>query len=290
MLDEQNQDYRSIWLELMQTPFTQGWLDAGGVKTRYVQAGPKDKPAVMMLHGTAGSWETFCRNLSALSQHFNCVAIDMIGTGFSGKPDHAYEIDDYVRHVRAVLNRLGIKKASFIGVSLGAWIAARFALLHPNETDRLILVAPAGLVTSAETMSNIRSRRTKAVDDPSWENISEIVRRLVFDRHSAIPDIVAVRQATYRLPDMKRAMQHILVLQEPDVRKRNSISEGEWAKINHPTLVIRAVDVQDVYSDAAGRLKNIMPNVKVVDLKKVNHWAHFESADEFNKLAIGFLG
>ncbi len=46
--------YRSVWTELLATPFRQGWLDAGGIKTRFVQAGSESNPPLVMLHGTAG--------------------------------------------------------------------------------------------------------------------------------------------------------------------------------------------------------------------------------------------
>ncbi|MCU1343863.1 MAG: hypothetical protein JWL70_129, partial [Acidimicrobiia bacterium] len=124
--------YRSIWSELRDVAFTQGWLDAGGISTRYVEAGPADAPVLMMLHGTGGHWETFASNLGPLSKHFRCVAIDMVGNGFSDKPDYPYEISVYVAHLQAVMDRLHIERASFIGVSLGSWVAAALALAHPE--------------------------------------------------------------------------------------------------------------------------------------------------------------
>ena len=126
------QDYRSIWTELLDVSFTQGWLDAGGVSTRYVEAGPASAPAVLMLHGTGGHWETFASNLGPMSKHFRCVAIDMVGNGFSEKPDIDYEIPVYVDHAFATLDALGIERASMIGTSLGSWVAARSSLTCPG--------------------------------------------------------------------------------------------------------------------------------------------------------------
>ncbi len=281
--------YRSVWLELMDTPFEQNWVTAANIRTRYVRSGPRNAPAVIMLHGTAGSWETFCRNIPYLAKDFDCVAFDLVGTGFSDKPDYPYEIPRFSEHVAAVLNSLEIERASFIGVSLGAWISAKFALDNPSRVDRLILISPAGLVSNAETMSGIKSRRTKAVDDPSWDNISEIIGRLVYDAKSVPNDIVAIRQATYRLPDMKQAMNNLLVLQDPEIRQQNNITAREWASITAPTLIIRASDVADIYSQSAAQLPEIMPNAIMENFSKVNHWAHFEDASRFNRLASAFL-
>ena len=73
--------YRSIWTELLATHFRQGWIDAGGIKTRFLQAGNGTNPPLIMLHGTAGSLENFAANIAAHAEHFNCIAFDMIGQG-----------------------------------------------------------------------------------------------------------------------------------------------------------------------------------------------------------------
>ena len=168
--------YRSIWTALSDVSFTQGWLDVGGVSTRYAEAGPADAPAVLMLHGTGGHWETFASNLGPMSKHFRCVAIDMVGNGFSAKPDVDYEIPVYVDHAFATLDVLGIDRASMIGTSLGSWVAARSALTHPDRVEKLVLMSPAGLVATESNMQRIRAERTAAVDNPTWATIKGAVR------------------------------------------------------------------------------------------------------------------
>ena len=88
--------YRSLWMHLCELEFRQGYVMADGVRTRYAEAGDPAAPPVLLLHGTGGHWETFAPNLPALAEHFHCVAIDMVGNGFSGKPDHDYEIPVYL--------------------------------------------------------------------------------------------------------------------------------------------------------------------------------------------------
>ena len=97
--------HRSIWTELLATPFRQGWVDAGGIKTRFVQAGNESNPPLIMLHGTAGSLENFAANIAAHAEHFNCIAFDMIGSGMTAKPDYDYETEHYVKHVADFFKR-----------------------------------------------------------------------------------------------------------------------------------------------------------------------------------------
>ncbi|MET4579530.1 alpha/beta fold hydrolase [Ottowia thiooxydans] len=281
--------FRSVWSELRETSFRQGWVDAGGISTRYVQAGPADGPPLLMVHGTGGSWECFCANLAAFSKRYNCYALDTVGAGFSSKPDIDYEIPVYVEHVRNFMQAVGIDKASIIGVSLGAWVAVRFALTHPEKTQSLVLVSAAGLLTDAQTSADIKGARFKAVDDPSWANVSAVFKGLILEEHNRIDDFVGVRQAVYSQPGMRRAMEHILCLQEPEVRARNMIAESEWRGLQAPTLVIGAVDHKDIFLETAQRISELIPQVEYVEVHRSSHWSQFESPQEFNRAGLDFL-
>jgi pimeloyl-ACP methyl ester carboxylesterase len=274
---------------LIDVPFRQGWADVDGIRTRYVQAGPTDAPVVLMLHGTAGSWECFCANLGAHAAHFNCFAFDMIGSGFTDKPDIDYEIPVYVDHVRGFMRAMGLQRAAVIGVSLGAWVAARLAVGHPALVSKLTLIAASGLIANNETMGQIRAVRTRAVDDPSWENMKTVFLTLIHDERDRIPDFVAVRQRIYRQPEMKRAMAHILCLQDPVIRTRNLIGESEWRRIEAPTLAIAAPDDKEDYHRTALRVTELIPNARTHEIRNVKHWAQFEDFDTFNRVNIDFL-
>jgi 2-hydroxy-6-oxonona-2,4-dienedioate hydrolase len=282
-------DHRSIWTHMMRVEFRQGFVDVDGVRTRYVQAGSRHAPAVVMLHGTAGSWEGFCANVGPHAEHFNVFALDMVGSGFSSRPDIDYEIPLYVRHVRGFLQAMGVSRASLIGCSLGAWIAARFALTHPEATDRIVLLSAAGLYANASNMNRIRNVRSKAVEDPSWGNIKPIFDHLLYKEESRIPDIVAVRQAVYRQPGMLETMGHILCLQDPDVRPRNLITEAEWRGLAAPALVIGSLGDKDEYLETARKVARLMPNASYVEMPDVGHWPQFEDPATFNPLSIAFL-
>ncbi|MFC6284911.1 MULTISPECIES: alpha/beta fold hydrolase [Polaromonas] len=284
-----NEEQKSIWAHLYNTDFRQGWVDVNGIRTRYVQAGHPGAPCVVMLHGTGGSWETFCANLPAFSKHFNCFALDMVGCGFSDKPDYPYEIATYMTHVLGFMDAMQISKTHLVGVSLGAWVAARLAHNHAGRIGRLALTSVAGLIADPATMARIRAGRGKAVEDPSWSNVKAIFEKLILNEKYRLDDFVAIRQASYRLPDMKRAMDHILVLQDPEIRTRNLLTEDEWREIQNPALLIGSVDDPDTYLETARKVAKLMPHARYVEMQNVGHWAHYEDAGTFNKLAIPFF-
>src|SRR3546814_3462548 len=81
------------------TAFSHRWVDVGGLSTRVVEAGEGDS-TVVFLHGIGGHIETFCHNIAAHAQAGHRVlAIDLLGHGYTAKPEGNYEIELYVDHV-----------------------------------------------------------------------------------------------------------------------------------------------------------------------------------------------
>ena len=269
--------------------FRQDWIDAGGVKTRYVQAGSKDAPALIMLHGTGGTWEAYMATLGPLATHFNCFAIDFMGSGYSEKPHRDYEICDYVEQVSAFMAAVGVQRASLIGISLGAWVAVRFASTHPEMIDKVILNAPFGLADDAEEISAIIARRGRAYDDPSWENVGKIFQALFYRQDKCIDDLIALRQATYRNPEAKAAAEHVLAVLGPKYFHKNMITDAECAAVNAPVMVVESLQDRPLFRDTAQRMMKLFRNAVPLTLDNVGHWPQFEDPEAFNQASIEFL-
>ncbi|GAA3007551.1 alpha/beta fold hydrolase [Microbacterium aurantiacum] len=282
-------DYNSMWLMLAEQDFEQRWLDVDGVRTRVAISGPADGHPVVLLHGTGGHWETFAPTIGALSPRYRCVAIDMIGNGFTDKPDYDYEIAVYIAHVRGVLDLLGISHAHFIGMSLGAWVSAKIAQIHPELVDRLILMSPAGLIATKDNMARIRAERTKAVENPEWDSIKAMFDHLIADEERRLPDLVGLRQAIYRRPDTLATIDHLLALQNYETRERNLLSEDHWRQIQAPTMVVASGKDHGEYQSTARQVAALIPDSVVFEMPNVRHWPHFEDPDAFNSAALAFL-
>lgn len=283
--------YRSVWRHLVETDFRQGHAVVGNVRTRYIEAGIPGKPVIVMLHGTGGHWETFCANIPALAPDYHCFAIDMIGCGFTDRPNRPYEIADYVDHVLDFLDVAGIQSAVFIGASLGSWVSCRLSLVAPDRVNGLILNAPSGLLQlSASSRAIASADRTRARTDPSWENAKTVLAHLFFDESSIVDDIIAVRQlvaAEAILDD--NGTPRTLTLLDTEVRARNLLSKEEWAAIPVPTLIIAHVDAPDDFLTTAREIEQLIPNARVAEIHQARHWPHFEQPEAFNAAARDFL-
>jgi len=111
-------------------------------------SGPKGAPAVLMLHGFGGSlhsWEVWAQ---ALSTSHRVIRFDLPGHGLS-EPDPAGDYTDArsIQLMLALMDQLGVARASIVGHSIGGRIAWTFAARHPERTDRLVLVAPDGFAS-----------------------------------------------------------------------------------------------------------------------------------------------
>jgi 2-hydroxy-6-oxonona-2,4-dienedioate hydrolase len=290
-LDTEN--YRSVWMYLKEVSFRQGFVDievnGAPVRTRYAEAGSSDKPHAVLLHGTGGHWETFAPNLGALSEHLHCVALDMVGNGFSDKPDYDYEIGVYVEHVLKVMDHFGMQQANFVAMSLGAWVASTIAVNHPARVSKVILMSPAGKEAAAANMARIRAERTKAVNEPTWESLHAVFAHLIAEEANRLPDLIGLRRAIYQRDDTRETIDHLLILQDPAARDRNLIPEDKWKTISAPVMVVASGRDHGVYQDTATSIAGLIPHAEVFEMPTVRHWPHFEDPDSFNPAAVSFL-
>ena len=214
-------EFESVWSDLQGVPFSQGYLNAGGVRTRYLHAGDRDKPVLVLLHGSGGHAEAYVRNLESHAEHFSTWSIDMLGHGYTDKPGHPLEIRHYVEHLRAFLDAIGAQRAHLSGESLGGWVVSRFAVDHPDRLDRLVLNTAGGSQADPEVMKRIIALSMAAAENPSWETVQARIKWLMADKSKDYDDIVASRQRVYRQPGFVGAMRDIMALQDPEIRQRN---------------------------------------------------------------------
>ncbi len=119
MTTTQPKSFQSIWSDMTTVAFTQGYLNAGGIRTRYISSGSPDKPLLLLLHGVGGHAEAYARNFQSHGEHFWTVAVDMLGHGWTEKPNVDYEIPHYAAHLLDVVKALGHTSALFSGEIAG---------------------------------------------------------------------------------------------------------------------------------------------------------------------------
>ncbi|MET7768462.1 alpha/beta hydrolase [Nocardia sp. NPDC005366] len=282
-------EYESIWSDLQGVSFTQGYLDAGGVRTRYLHAGDPSLPVLVLLHGSGGHAEAYIRNLEAHAEHFSTWSIDMLGHGYTDKPGHPLEIAHYVQHLIAFFDAIGAEKVSLSGESLGGWVAARAAFDHPDRIDRLVLNTAGGSQADPEVMRRIVTLSMAAVSDPTWETVQARITWLMADKSKDYDDIVASRQRIYRQPGFVAAMRDIMALQDPVIRQRNLLGEKEYGGIVAPTLVLWTSDDPTADVSEGRRIASMIPGARFEVMPDCGHWPQYEDAKTFNAIHLDHL-
>jgi 3-oxoadipate enol-lactonase len=106
------------------------------------EAGPKDAPPVVLIHGLAGSsiaeWYRVGRILAA---DHRVILVDNRSHGLSPQSRTRFEVEDVADEVAAILDTLGIATATVVGYSMGGTIAQAFAYRHPGRVRSLVLIA-----------------------------------------------------------------------------------------------------------------------------------------------------
>lgn len=279
-----------LWPELADGAFRLGYADAGGVRTRYIEAGDSAADeAVVFIHGTGGHLEAFTRNLLPHAEQYRTIALDMIGHGFTDKPDHDYEIAHYVRHLLDFCDAVGIKRAHLHGESLGGWIVAQFAIDHPDRVATLTLNTAGGLNTDPKVMKRVYDVTMKAVAEASPETVRARLEWLMNDPARVTDDLVELRYRIYTQPGFKQSMEHILCLQHMDIRMRNVLTEETLSAISAPTLVIWTDHDPTAPLRTGQRFVDAIPDSRLVVMTDCAHWPQWEKADEFNSLHLEFL-
>src|SRR5690349_20150158 len=114
-----------------------------GHSVSYQQAGWG--PLLVLLHGIAGSSDTWNDVIEQLAERYTVIAPDLLGHGESAKPRGDYSLGAYASGVRDLLGVLGHDRATVVGHSLGGGVAMQFAYQFPQMAERLVLVASGGL-------------------------------------------------------------------------------------------------------------------------------------------------
>ncbi|MFA9459949.1 alpha/beta fold hydrolase [Thiohalorhabdus methylotrophus] len=250
---------------------------------------------VVLLHGKNFSGAYWERTIEALTaEGYRVIAPDQIGFGKSSKP-RAFQFSFHAlaTHTRRLLDDLGVRQATVLGHSMGGMLAARFALMFPERTRKLVLVNPIGLedwkrkvpYRTVEEWYRLELKKTP-------ERIKAYMRERYFDGDwkPTYQELLEIQAGWVRGPDRKRiawvaALADDMVFTQPVLY--------ELSEIRVPTLLLigqedrTALGKNLVSPEVAEKLGNYpalgkraareIPNSTLVELEDVGHVPHYEA-------------
>lgn len=130
------------------------------IKVDYTDSGKGT--AVVLLHGFLENQQMWHDMIPELTKKYRVITVDLLGHGQTECLGYVHEMEDQADMIHDVLTRLRIRKAVFIGHSMGGYIALAFAELYPDFMKGLLLMNSTSFADSDERKTN-RDRAIKAV-------------------------------------------------------------------------------------------------------------------------------
>lgn len=167
-----------------------------GADLFWVEAGPQDKPAVLVVHGLgAAGLRSLEPVITGLSAEYRVIAVDLPGFGLSGQPTGRYSPTNYAQVLHWLVTERKLKQLAVFGHSMGAAVALRFAASHPERVERLLLVNAAGILQRTAFIQHVASVPIE-VDDgaqaiAAGADALRAVGRYLVEWSSMLPDSTA---------------------------------------------------------------------------------------------------
>ena len=124
-----------------------------GLRLHYVIAGSGEP--VLLIHGFPQTWYEWREIIVELAKKYTVIAPDYRGAGESERPQGGYDKHTVMEDLRGLVHQLGFKKLRVVGHDIGVMVAYRYAAVHPDEVEQLVLMdAP---VPGTEAADQVRS-------------------------------------------------------------------------------------------------------------------------------------
>ena len=241
---------------------------------------------VIFLHGAgtgASGYSNFKGNYPAFAQAgYRCIVPDLLGYGLSSKPDiEQYDLDFFIAGVKGLVDALGLKHITLLGNSLGGAVALGYALAHPQDVKRLILMAPGGVEDLdtylampgiANMFKVYQSGKTGAAA------MREVMTMQLFDPTLLTEDII-----NERAPIAETQTQAARsILKVPNMTER-------LHELRCPVFGFWGVN--DQFNPVSGTTKLVenCPQARIIVLNQCGHWVQVEHPEFFNNAVKEFL-
>ncbi len=237
--------------------------------------------AVVLLHGFLEN-KTMWQNLvPEWSKKHRIITIDLLGHGETECLGYVHSMEDNADVVQAVLSKLRIRKAIFVGHSMGGYVALAFAELYPENVRGLVLLNSTSKADSEERKAN-RSRAIKAVKKDYATFIRLSIANLFSpdNRERLIDEIEKVK-----LEALKTSLQGVVAsLEGMKIRKDREV-------LLHLTpypkmLILGKNDPVLNYEDSLDQIEDT--TIKLVTFPD-GHMSHIENREQLKTVLLEFF-
>lgn len=268
-----------------------------GVTVHLRDEGPKDAPAIVLLHGSNADLHTWQPWVEALKGQYRVIRFDQVGHGLTGPdPQHDYSRDNYVADILEVADALGLKQFVVGGNSMGGKHALAFAAAHPDRLTGLVLVDGSGGPMlkldkkDDEGGSSSGNIGFKIAQTPGINLLVEQITPRSLIRQSLEQSVsvksVASEAAVDRYWELLRYPGNRRATLKRFGYAYDPLTEAEIAAVTTPTLILWGEEDRLIPVEAGQWLGKTMPNNRLVIYPGIGHLPHEEAPEA----TLGDLG
>lgn len=232
-------------------------------------------PAVVFAHGAGGNHLSWWQQVPHFRDRYTCVVFDHRGWGLSSKPADGAQ---FSADLSALLDHLGIERASIVAQSMGGWTTLRFSLQSPERVERIVLCDTHGGISSPEINGWVKATAENAQKLPSSIHPAAGERM-----YSEQPELAFLYE---EIDALNRITRHEIFAA---IQQAGTVSLEEAASISCPVMLLYGEEdivIPPPFLEAAGAA---IPGAQVIRIPRAGHSAYFERPDEFNAAIEQFL-
>lgn len=252
-----------------------------GQRVHFRAEGPRDAPAIVLLHGFNADIHTWQPWADRLKADYRVIRFDQIGHGLTGPAvDDDYSLEAFVADLDEIATRLGAERFVLAGNSMGGWIAMGYAMAHPERLEGLVLVDAGGAPIQREGGGNLAF--TLARTPVVGHLMSQVLPRALVARslsQSVSNQKIVTDAAIDRYWEMARYPGNRDATRKRFSTPRESFDPAEIAQVEVPTLVIWGEEDALIPYRAAGWYLKHLPNATLVPYPGVGHIPQEEAPD-----------
>jgi pimeloyl-ACP methyl ester carboxylesterase len=241
------------------TPDAQGRVASKGSSLYWASFGHGEP--LLLLHGGAGNSDHWANQLAAFAEQFRVIVVDSRGHGRSTRDQQPLSYALMADDVVAVMDALGLARASVVGWSDGGIIGLDLAIRYPGRVQKLVAYA------ANATLAGLQRGGGAAFD-------AYLVR--------CATDYAA-------LSPTPKDFEGLMRLLRPMWHSQPNYSDAQLASIAAPTLVLAGEHDELIRQDHLRHLASVIPHATLVLVPNASHFALFQQPAAFNRAVLAFL-
>jgi 3-oxoadipate enol-lactonase len=237
-------------------------------------------PALVFAHGAGGNHLSWWQQVPHFADRYTCVVFDHRGYGRSpdapGGPGGAAYVDD----LRALLDHVGIGRATLVAQSMGGWTSLGFALAYPQRVERLLMCDTHGGLASEE----IDARWRDALRAPRGQVVAGVHPAAGARMYQEQPELYFLYAEIDRMSPERTGAEIMAIL-----RAAGSPPPAAATELTMPVLFIAGEEDIVIPPEVLDLAAAAIPGARVERVPDAGHSVYFERAATFNAILDRFL-